>query len=493
MPISLPDLVRDIQPASTILLFGAGSSLPSNAPSVSTIIAQLSKKFGQTSDGYGLSEFTELLEQKYKDRKRMISELRSMFKGIRPTAGLLNLPTYNWKSLYTTNYDDLVEQAYKRKGVPLTPVSSSFDFTVNARSNVPRLFKLHGTIEKDVSFGDSSRIIITDSDYGHTSEYREFLFNTLKADLAESNLVIIGSSLSDEDIKLIITRAIRLNEQAMSSGRIFLLMYNKDEDRAALYEGRGLRVAFGGIDEFFSEMAKKSLGPLFDYQASDSILERYPALVPTVIDVIHQVETGKAEASRMFNGWPASYADIDKRFTFERSITDAIVNFLISGEGIFAAILGASGVGKTTAIRQVLSKLRHSGFTCWEHNDDFTLQSNEWFDLAKALRKSGQKGVFFVDDAHGHLRELNDLIDSLVADKNTSLCMILSSTRNTWRPRAKTPNFFKHGKQFNLSRLDNGEIDRLLFLVESTPELSQIVETSRSYSRHGRDSTTGVA
>ncbi len=480
MPISLSDLVRDIQPASTILLFGAGSSLPSNAPSVATIIAQLSKRFGQTSDGYGLSEFTELLEQKFKDRKRIITELRVMFKGIRPIAGLINLPTYNWKTLYTTNYDDLIEQAYKKKAVSLTSISTSFDFTVSARSNVSRLFKLHGTIEKDISFGDSSRIIITDSDYNHTNDYREYIFDTLKADLADSNLVIIGSSLSDEDIKPLITRAIRLNEQAMSSGRIFLLMYNRDDDRAALYEGRGLRVAFGGIDEFFAEMARRSPGPLFDYQVSDSMLERYPALVPTVIDVVHQVETGKAEASRMFNGWPASYADIDKRFTFERSITDSLASFVASGEGIVAALLGASGVGKTTAIRQVMLKLRHSGFTCWEHSDDFSLQSDEWLNLAKALRKSGQRGVLFVDDAHGHLRELNDLIDGLVADKNTSLAILLSSTRNTWRPRVKTPNFFKHRRQFSISRLDNGEIDRLLFLIESTPELSQIVGTSFS-------------
>jgi hypothetical protein len=389
MPISLPDLVRDLQPESTILLFGAGSSLPSNAPSVAGIIDLLSKKFGQSSTGYSLSEFTELIEQKFKDRKRMITELRFLFKGIRPTAGLLNLPIYDWKSVYTTNYDDLIEQAYKKRAVPIAPVSSSFDFSVSARSNTIRLFKLHGTIEKDVAFGDSSRIILTDSDYNHTNDYREFLYDTLKADLAESNLVIIGSSLSDEDIKPIITRAIRLNDQAISAGRIFLLMYNRDDDRAALYEGRGLRVAFGGVDDFFVEMAKKSPGPLFDYQPSDSILERHPALVPTVIDVIHQVETGKAEVSRMFNGWPASYADIDRRFTFERTITDTIVSYFSSGEGKFAAILGASGVGKTTAIRQAILKLKHSGYICWEHGDDYTLQVSEWLDLGsrdKVLR-----------------------------------------------------------------------------------------------------------
>src|SRR3954470_13712515 len=35
---------------------------------------------------------------------RLIQELRSQFKGLRPTGSLLNLPLYAWKSIFTTNY-----------------------------------------------------------------------------------------------------------------------------------------------------------------------------------------------------------------------------------------------------------------------------------------------------------------------------------------------------------------------------------------------------
>ena len=275
-------------------------------------------------------------------------------------------------------------------------------------------------------------------------------------------------------------KAIQLNEQAMSSARITLLMYTKDEDRAALYEGRGLRVVFGGIDEFFAGLAKKSPGPLFSYKTSDSVLERFPALVPTVTDVTHQMETGKTDVSRMFNGWPASYADIDKRLTFERSISNTVFSYVHEASGQFVALLGASGVGKTTAIRQVLVRLKHSGYVAWEHSDDYTLQVSEWIDLARHLKRDSRKAVLFIDDAYGHLREINDLIDALVSEKIGNLKVVMSSTRNTWRPRFKTPNFYKSGSHFYLSKLDNGEIDRLLSLVDNTPELSQIVESTFS-------------
>jgi hypothetical protein len=264
----------------------------------------------------------------------------------------------------------------------------------------------------------------------------------------------------------------------MSSGRIALMMYEPDHDRAALYEGKGLEVAFGGIDEFFAEMAKKSPGPLFDYKIPDDHLERHIDLVPTTIDVSHQVDTLKDDVSKMFNGWPASYADIESKFTFERTVSEKIASFIMSAAGICATLLGASGVGKTTAARQALLKLRKQGYNCWEHKGDHTLLWNDWLKLARALTKSGKVGILFIDDAHGHLREINDLLDGLVGGKITSLALILASSRNNWLPRIKTPNIFKAGKEFFLSRLDNEEIDHLISLVEGNPAVARLIEHS---------------
>ncbi|BCM81822.1 SIR2 family protein [Methylobacterium indicum] len=478
MPASLQDFVRDIKAESTVLLFGAGSSLPSNAPSVQNIMDHMSKTFNQAKQNFSLAEFTELIEKKSGDRKKMIMELRTLFKKSKPTAGLLNLPLYNWKSIYTTNYDTLIEQSYKKKSKTIKVVSSNFDFGASGRFLETQLLKLHGTIEKDVSFGDNSRIIITESDYDHVYEFREHLYNSLKTDLAEANLIIIGSSLSDEDIKSIINKSIQLNSQTFAPGRITLLMYQRDDDRAILYEGRGLRVVFAGIDEFFLELAKVSPGPLFDYKSSENIIERHVGIVPTVVDVTHELETGSPDVSRMFNGWPASYADISNELTFHRTISDAIVEYLLSDGGLCAILVGASGVGKTTAIRQVLLKLKSSDYSCWEHKNDHYLDAVEWGDLSDSLDKTSRRGVLFIDEAHNHLFELNELIDLLANKNKISLIVIATSTRNNWRPRVKTPNLYKKGKEFYLSQLDKEEINQLLALVESKEEISQIIESN---------------
>jgi hypothetical protein len=478
VPTTLANLIQGVRPDATILLFGAGSSIPSGAPSVGDIIEHLSKKFGQRSAGFSLSELTDLIEQKTKDRRRMISELGKMFSRAKPTGGLLNLPLYNWKSIYTTNYDTLIEQSYDKRHVPLVVYNSNFDFNVGPRSNITKLYKMHGTIGKDVSLDNNSRIVITGMNYNHSFDYRQHLFNTLKAEMAESKLIIVGYSLSDPEIREIITQAITLNSQAMSSGRIALLMYQPDADRAALYEGRGLDVVFGGIDDFFAELGKQSPGPLFDYRTSDNYLEHYPALVPVTIDIPHQLETTGENVAKMFNGWPATYADVAKGLTFERSVAIAVADYIKSAAGVCAVLLGASGVGKTTAARQSVLMLRQQGYSCWEHKGDHTLITGDWLKLARSLLDLGKVGILFIDDAHGHLREINDLVDSLAAERISSLVLLIVSSRNNWRPRVKSPNLFKHGAEFHLSQLDGSEVDRLLSLVEANSSISRLIENN---------------
>lgn len=478
MTTDLSAFVRDLQPESTILFLGAGSSLPSHAPSVSKIIDHLSKVFHQPSNGFTLAELTDLIEQKTKDRQRMISEVRSLFARLRPTGALLNIPLYDWKGIYTTNYDELVEDAYKQRDKSLTVYSSNFDFTVRGKPALTKLFKLHGTLSKDISDGYNARLILSETDYTYTQDYREKLYDRFKADLGESNLVIVGHSLADQDIKDVVNRAVALNTLALSGGRITLLMYTPDPDRATLYEARGLRVVFGGIDEFFAKLARKAPDYVLVAGTSDNPLDKRRGLRPVTFDVAHETEHAVADGSKMFNGWPATYADISAGLTFERSVTDQISQLLGASETLCAIIVGASGVGKTTAARQVVRRVRQKGFNCWEHKGDHTLQVDDWLAVANDLTASGKPGIIFIDDAHAHIHEVNELIDGLVSDKLTSLRVIAASSRNNWRPRVKSPNLFRAGKEFHLSRLDSDEIEKLLTLVETSDVIHRLVENT---------------
>lgn len=450
--------------------------MPSGGPSVKQLIEAFAERFQLPNEGYTLSEITQLAQTKSNSRKRVIEELRKHCSNLKPTGGLRNLPLYSWKAIFTTNYDTLIEQVYSIQKKDLKVISSDFDFTAESKVFDTTLYKLHGTIEKDECDGNLSQIILTDSDYTKTSPYRDQIWDRLRSDLIATDLVIIGHSLGDTHIKEIVTRALSLNAKAGGAGRVWLLIYTADENRASLYEQQGLTVCFASIDQFFAALTKTGSVRQAPPKDSGDPLDSVPALRPLVIDVDHAASAGQPDFSAMFNGWPANYADVTAGYTFRRSVADEVWQYLEGDYSLCATVIGASGVGKTTASKQVLVTAKSKGWRCWEHRAAEILDSGMWAKVAVQLRDKGEVGVLFVDDAHLHLQGINDLVDALAISDNAHLKLLLATTRNHWMPRIKTGNLFRHGKFFPMSNLTDREIELLLDLVDRVPDVRRLVE-----------------
>ena len=475
MTIPLDALAKQLNPQRTILLFGAGASIPSGAPSVADIMADLSKELGIASDGYSFAEFCSLFEIQ-RNRRDMVGIVRSKLRNLRPTGGLLNLPDNPWRSIFTTNYDDLIEKCYLKKNKTVKVFSSNFDFDGRTPPDAIPVFKLHGTVGLDVVDGHNSRMVLTTEDNDLVEEYREKLYDRLKGDLTDSDLVIIGHSLSDPDIRAICQRALKIKKESHSPQNIFLLIYVRDENRALLFEKQGLRIAFGGVDDFFLEMVKNAPAEVEVYH-DDDLLSQYPSLTPTTFDISNEASKPSAHFDAMYAGSPSQYPEIRAGLTFERTSRHTQKQNLLA-DSRFLTILGASGVGKTTLARQIALSLVDEGFIGWEHHPNRPFLSDKWRALANDLREQGKKGILVLDDAHSYLPEVNNLVDLLVADGNEHLRLILTSSNNHWKPRVKSSNLTKFGTIEKLSKLDQSEISSLLNLVQNKPKIAQLVDRS---------------
>jgi hypothetical protein len=215
-------------------------------------------------------------------------------------------------------------------------------------------------------------------------------------------------------------------------------------------------------------------GPRNQFDAANQSVR--PALQPVTLDVEHASDAKRAEAGAMFNGWPATHADILAGLTFERTISRAVTDYLNSENALIAIIIGASGVGKTTAARQVLQRLRQDGTLCWEHKNDLPLLTDQWVAVAAQLREQGKVGALLIDDAHSHLYRTNELVDRLFGNDNGHLKIIITTTRHQWNPRVKSPTLYRNGQEFAIVRLSNEEIERLLQLVDVSDPLRRLVE-----------------
>lgn len=498
MIVEIASLIGKIEPSKTVLILGSGSSIPSGGKSGNQLAEILAERFNLSGCGYSLTEVSQIISDR-DGRPHLIKALREFLSKLQPTGGMLNIPLYDWNGIYTTNYDQIIERAYERVSKPLRVVSSNFDFGKGRDDNSSRLFKVHGSIENDIVDGSVQRLIISDEDYELTSEYREMIWDRLRADLAENDCIIIGQSLEDQHLKELIAKIASMKQTAGHLTSTYLLLFDADPNRAALYSRRNITVSFGGIDDFFVELAKADQGTL-DIEQPDSPFGDLHSLYPVTTLVADAIKRDTT-LERMYNGWPASWADVAAGYTFQRESAYHAESDFADPDRVFATFLGASGTGKTTAARQCVFHLQKAGYFAWEHNADRELLVSEWSEVADRLHGNGQTGVLFVDDAHEHLSQLNQLADNLVSAGIGNLKFVLASARNDWNPRVKSPNLYKYGREFIFNSLSDAEVESLINLVERQPEVKRVVEyTFGSFSqsekrrrlRHACDKNTFV-
>ncbi|WP_437997816.1 SIR2 family protein [Sorangium sp. So ce185] len=475
--LSLDELVEALKAERTVLFLGAGASVPSGAPTG----VQLARHLQQTlakgeSISDDLMELSGILERRY-GREPLVHEVREKLKNLQPTGGLLAIPEYNWARIYTTNFDRLIESAYKRCNKRLVVIRSNYDYGKSDSISDVELLKIHGCVSQDIVDGSKSRLVLSEQDYDEYSDYREALFKRLEFDLVSKDILFIGYSLRDPHLRRDVKDAARINRARGATGRIFVLIYQRDDDRAGLLENQGLRVAYGGIDDFMNAMASKSPSKLSIVTESGNALLS-PTLRSVTFDV-SEMEKREPNVAALFNGSAATYADIAHGFTFERAIEEIARQHFLSGKDS-VSIIGVGGVGKTTAARRIAISMMRDGLLVWEHNGHFPLRANEWISVAAELSKQSRRGLLVVDDSPRFQADINNIVDGIAPMDPPGLQVLTTAEKSAWLPRKKSPRIFSRGAIINLYLLELSDIRRMVSLLADKPEIRRLVGMSFS-------------
>lgn len=470
MPISLTSLRTRLQAKQTILLMGAGAAVPSGAPSgielAHSLWRNIAKSEPQSDD---LKETASILERRF-GRFAVVNEVRSRLQTLKATGGLLLLPKFSWTAIYSTNFDRLIESCYKRSGMQLSTIRSNFDFTNKENHQYTHLYKIHGCISQDRAFGDKPSMIITEHDYEEYDKFRQTLFSNLQTHMLTNDVLIIGQSLRDPHLYDLVKKVLALRQEGVST-QVYALIYDQDDLRSPLLEDKGAIIAFGGIDEFCQELSNE-----FKFDQSETVPqaeELPPNIISSALDIASALKQA-SNPSAMFMGRSATYSDIRSGATFERSRLQEASQELAIGSKNAVLILGAAGVGKTTFARQVALELADKGLAVWEHRDDFPFQAKSWMEFADSLRISGKFAALLIDECTHYLRQTNLLIDHLASTKNLHLKIICTANAAQWAPRIKSKCFQSDALQFDISTLDNAEINGLINLYQRNSLVRQL-------------------
>ena len=144
----------------------------------------------------------------------------------------------NLKNLITTNWDNLFEKAISETGKYYDIISNDED--IASSRGFSKLIKMHGSLEYN-------NIVFKDSDYLMYSENFPLIENYIKGIFSTDIVVIMGYSLSDENVKQIISW---VNSKAVNIKPIYLLKIDSqfDYQEFDFYKKRNVYVLYWSND-----------------------------------------------------------------------------------------------------------------------------------------------------------------------------------------------------------------------------------------------------
>lgn len=215
---------------------GAGICNDANLPDYKELIEKIKDKIDiKKIDG----DYRKIagLFYKFCGKKSYYKKLNQIFqlKNKKPTPTHEKIVNMNFKNIITTNWDDLFEKAIENSQKFYDIIVSDDDFK-NVGDHA-KFIKMHGCLKKQ-------NIVFTDDNYINYANEFKLIENYIKGIFSTNIVLIIGYSLSDENVKQIISFVRNANPKLKP---IYLVLYKKFEKlEYKYYQKRGIKIIYLG-------------------------------------------------------------------------------------------------------------------------------------------------------------------------------------------------------------------------------------------------------
>lgn len=236
---ALTNIAKKIIDNECSLFVGSGMSLNSNLPSWYQMLKpcadDLNIKIQPHSDLFSLAQ--------YYVNKKSEGELRSIVSDqisllAKSTALHDNLVRAGFKSIWTTNYDQLIENSLRNVEIAYNPITSDYDLASVSYEGKINVYKINGDIS------NRKGMVLTQKDIERYTDTHQLLLTFLKKELVSNTFLFIGYSFTDR-IVLNCLSEIREYLQIPNTTNYAIMVVTGKEDQNTLYFVDDLKKRYG--------------------------------------------------------------------------------------------------------------------------------------------------------------------------------------------------------------------------------------------------------
>lgn len=195
-------LIEDYKKGKILLFIGAGVSANLGLPTWSKLIEQLARELGYDPDIFKTYGDFLALAEFYRIKKGSIGNLRSWMdrewhaSSIDVSKSEIHkyIAQGNFPIIYTTNYDNWIENAYDYYNVKYNKIVKVNDIS-ECIPYSKEIIKFHG------DFSDDNSIVLSETSYYERLQFETPLDIKLRSDVLGKSVLFIGYSLQDINIR----------------------------------------------------------------------------------------------------------------------------------------------------------------------------------------------------------------------------------------------------------------------------------------------------
>ena len=472
IPPEASQLFHKLSQQKVTLFLGNGASVDAGGPTTETVVKKIKDRFKDAT--YSSDDFiqtcTDVMETTLTSRRDLEEVVVNLLYDLKPSSFHLELPLSTWPAIFTTNYDELVEKAYREVNARVQlpdPVFSSKDPLALHDIEKVKIFKLMGCI---TSQHPDNKLILTREDYNSALKKRGVLFNILRDIMRDGTILYVGYSfrdylLSDIFSELVQTiglenlpysyalmpdiipnsvQATKLREKkviplsmtatqfttAKKSGIPLKLVSLKDKD--------DIRVSVKGTIKTISHKDARQYSRSFDFLSDDALIQIQPDTEETRRDYFRGLVKDWTGCVRHWDFKRTQYDDIFARVKKELADPDV-------GKNKSLMIFGPAGSGKTILMQRIAYDAYHNLgnpvviFRSFYEDMDLKLLStlcDELVTLEKGIRP--RKGtnrarvLIIMESAAAHVIDFKT-IPVFLKSRGIPALLVASTRENEWQ------------------------------------------------------------